>query len=394
MTYLTRRPPPLSASRAPKSRVPIDALPAEPGFADLAKAYLEGEGYTVARKTPDKSFTGFLRAVRDRDQRVLEKVYQSEYRSDASASVRKVAMGETSGAIGGFLVPLDYSLAIFSVIAEESFVYPRAHVIPMRSAEMLLPQIDNETVPAAAGVSPFFGGLIFRWGNEQSPAQTEPAFRQLSLKAWDLLGRATTSNQLLMDMGSEGEEALVRIFGQAAAWYLEYAMFRGTGTPTQMPLGILNAPAALNVNRGVALTISTVDVANMASRILPFCWKHGIWACSPSCIAQLGKLPNFFLNTGTPCEDGHAGTLWTRPVFVTEKLPPLGTRGDIVFFDPSLYVLGIRQEVLVDVSPHSAFRNFQTDFRVWLRADGKPQLSDTITLQDQATTVSSIVVLN
>jgi HK97 family phage major capsid protein len=302
-------------------------------------------------------------------------------------------MGENSGVVGGYLVPLDYSLALMKVISEESFIYPRAHKVPMLAAETLCPRIDVETAPASAGISPFFGGIVFKWGSSQAPQETEPTFRQLSLKAWDLLGYATVSNDWLGDTGPDGEAAVVELFGKAAAWYAEYAFLQGTGTAAQMPLGILKAGQTKAVARAGGNAVAAADVANMTAALLPASWPRAIWACSPTVKAQLVKISTYFLNACGLEPDGRHYSLDGIAGYVTEKLPPLGTAGDLILFDPWLYVIGVRQEVLVDVSPHSRFQTNQTDFRIWMRMDGKPQVSGQITLQDTSTVVSPYVLL-
>jgi HK97 family phage major capsid protein len=358
-------------------------------------------GVPPSQPPPRRSFVGFLKAVQETAspatrlaaQYRLHKDYGSGYRSERTAGVQKAAMGEESGSVGGYLLPVDYTAALLESLVENSFIYPRANVIPMATAEVRCPRIDVETVPANPGVSPFLAGMSFSWGSGQAPAETEPTFREARLKAWDLLGYAIVSNQLLADTGPEGEEYLVRLFGKAAAWYAEYAFLRGTGAAQLMPLGLLNAPAALAVNRATPNQITAGDIANMGAAMIPYGWQNAVWAVSPTCLAQLVKVSNFFLNQGKP-DEFNCGYLLTRPVFITEKLPPLGTPGDLVFFDPSLYVIGSRQEVLVDVSAEALFRSNQTVFRVWLRLDGRPQLSAPVTLADGTTRASSIVVLN
>ena len=357
--------------------------------------------------TTQRSFRGFLKAVKHRDDRTLETIYGSGWERT------KAAMGEESGQIGGYLVPLDYSARLLKTIAEESFLYAKATVVPMVAPEMYLPQIDSETAPTVAGTSPFFGSMIFTWGQSQVPGETEPLFRQFDLKAWDLLGRTTVSNQWLMDVGGgdysmsvatslnglekelqpAGEEFLLELFGKAATWYAEYAFLRGTGVAAQMPLGIVNAPALKAVTRSGGSLIALADVALMAASLIPSGWKNAVWACHPTCLAQVMKITTYFVNGGTVADPLAAGTLMTRPLYITEKLPALGTAGDILLFDPTLYVIGERQQILIDVSEQPGFRTNQTDYRVWLRLDGRPWLKSTVTLQDTSTTVSGYVAL-
>ena len=378
-----------------------------------------------------KSFPDFLNQIRGADARspegmqyecrkTLEKSYGSGYvekdaGSDELRYVKKAAMSVLSGTTGGYLLPMDYSAALLETVAEECFIYPRATVIPMFSLELQAPRIDVETAPTARGDSALFGGVRFRWGLEDAPTQiAEPAFRMGNFKAWDLLGDAVVSNQWLHDAGAiqptegalrpeadpllKAEHYLIRLFGKAAAWYAEYAFLQGMGSAMSMPLGIVNSPARYLAARAGANAIVIADVANMTARLLPRSWNSAVWACSPLALAQVQQIATYQVNTNPtdidkvrprPC-----GYLSSLPLFVTDKLPPLGNRGDLVLFDPSLYVIAQRMEVVVDVSPDVRFLNNQTVYRVWLRLDGKPQFSSTVTLPDLTTSVSPYVVLN
>lgn len=369
---------------------------------------------TVGRAPSLPSFQGFLKAVQRGDRRTLEQVYKSPYVQRPPTQVRKTAMGETSGVVGGYLVPVEYTAQLLQSFEEDSFIYPRAWVVPMHGQELQAPTV-NATTAQSAGTAPYFGGLNFSWGASQAPSETEPTFKTANLHAWDLLGYATVSNQWLSDVGGQpdpswpkadggpqdsfrdgtGDQALLELFGRAAAWYAEYAFLRGLGADASMPLGILNSPALLTGSRATPSTIVAADIAGMAAKMLPFGWKSAIWACHPSCLAQIMKISTYQLSEyhGEQA-DGRCGTLIGRPLFVTDKLPALGTRGDLIFFDPRLYVIGDRQEVLVDASTLGpAFRTNQTDFRVWMRLDGLPLLSNAVTLADGTQTASPYVAL-
>src|SRR5262249_14931160 len=82
------------------------------------------------------------------------------------------------------------------------------------------------------------------------------------------------------------------------------------------------------------------------------------------------------------------------PVFVTEKLPALGTAKDVVLVDWQHYLIGDRQQVEVAFSEHVAFLTNQGVWRFACRVDGQPWLRSPVTLSDAATTVSPYVYLN
>ncbi len=324
-----------------------------------------------------------LRALRDGNHGELHRM-----------GVQKAILNENTGDIGGYIVPPDYSVQMLEAWSEEGFVQQRANVIPMASKSTFVPYVDSETVQAA-GTSPFFGGLSFGWyGQGQNPPDTNPQFHQLNLNAGDLIGNVILSNQLLTDMGDAGEQKFMRLLGRAAAWYEEYAVLQGLGIDHSQPLGVLNAPSRMLVPRQIANQISGVDVANMLAKLIPFSWMHSIWAASPTALAQLGTIDGFTVNEDPmSTEQGWVGTLYGRPVRATEKLPALGTQGDLIYFDPSLYVIGRRQEIVITASETPNFNRNETMFRVWSRIAGLPMFSGPITLADGASTASPFVIL-
>ncbi len=352
------------------------------------------DGWMAAQsKTKGKSFSGFLKAIASRRPDLVEE------QGGRYVTFEKSSINETSGAGGGYLVPVEYTTKLLFSLNERSLIYPRAFVVPMGSSEVRGPMLDATTVQAA-GTAPFFGGLLYKWGTDGrfifSNDETEPQFRELTLRAWDLLGFAGITNQMLADMGPEGESRLLDTLGQAAAWYAEYAFFNGYGAGASMPLGILNAPCAIDVARAGASHIIQADVATMISKLLPSCWMRAIWCCSVTALTDVVKLTGYQANIARRDEnDPCVGYLENRPLFVTDKLPALGTRGDLTLFDPSLYVIGDRMQVVVDVGDQTPtlFQSNRSMFRTWLRLDGKMMLNGPVTLPDVAQTVVSAVVV-
>jgi HK97 family phage major capsid protein len=214
------------------------------------------------------------------------------------------------------------------------------------------------------------------------PTEIEPRLKSNKLVAWDLIGYVTVSNQLVEDEGGAGEAALFRLFADAATWELEQAFLNGTGADGQMPLGVLACPALKAIARAGGGHIAQADIAGLVAALLPASWKSAIWACSPSCLGDVVKVSGFVLNQAVESKEGYTGMLLGRPLFVTDKLPSLGTKGDLLLFDPKLYTVGMRQDVRVDTDKGlgPGFTQQMTQWRVWLRADGKPQLSSPITL--------------
>jgi len=87
-------------------------------------------------------------------------------------------------------------------------------------------------------------------------------------------------------------------------------------------------------------------------------------------------------------------TILGRPVIFTEKVPALGTTGDIGFYDLSYYLIGDRQQVEVAASDQFAFQNDQTAYRIIERVDGRPWLQSALTPHNgSGNTLSAFVQL-
>jgi HK97 family phage major capsid protein len=344
---------------------------------------------------PKKTFGDFLLAVARNDRAYLEKHYGSVF----NAWQTKAALGESSGVTGGYTVPPDFYQGLVQLVSEMTFVRPRAFVLPMASLTLQIPYLDVTTVQSA-GVSPFFGGVQMYWTAEaQTRTETEPAFKQMELKAWELSGYSVSSNVLLQDSTVGLEKFLMTLFARAIAWFEEYAFLQGNGVGK--PQGMVTAPAAVQVTRAGGAgsqSVAFADVATMWSKLLPASWGSAVWAFSPSVVPQLLQLKDgasraIFVSIDQGAVKAPTWSLLGRPAFPTEKLPALGGTGDLVLIDPALYVIGDRMQVEVAASEHVNFLKNQMTWRVVERVDGQPWLEKPITLQDGSTQVSPFVVL-
>lgn len=341
---------------------------------------------------PKKTFGDWCLAVARNDRNYLEKHYGSTFQE----WTRKAALGEASGVTGGYTVPTDFYQKIMTIVAENSFIRPRAFTVPMGSASLQIPYLDITTAQAA-GTTPFFGGVKMSWTAEaQTRQETEPAFKQMELKAWELSGYSVSSNVLLADSGISLEQFLMVLFGKAIAWFEEFAFLQGNGAG--QPQGVLSANATVSVTRQTANEVQYQDVATMWGKLLPHSWGTAVWLFSPSVVQQLLRLADgsnraIFLSIDQGITKTPYWSLLGRPAIPTEKLPALGTKGDLMLVDPSLYVIGDRQGIEIAASEHVNFLKNQMTWRVVERVDGQPWIDKPITLQDGITQVSPFVAL-
>jgi HK97 family phage major capsid protein len=324
--------------------------------------------------------------------------------------VQKAAMTSVSGSQGGYVIPQTFALRLLAA-GEPGFIRPRATVIPSASAELLVPTIDTTTAQAA-GTTPFFGGLLLKWTEEgQTFAESEQAYKQLSLKLNFLGGSVTVSLPWLQDQHPATADAvLTALFARALAWYEDYAFLRGTGVG--QPLGILNAACTINVARQVASHVQYTDLATMLSKLLPESINRACWLFNPTAQTDLLQLKDgagraALLQVGATPQGYAQWAMLGLPAYPTEKLPALGTAGDVLLVDPTFYVIadhvaqmdpnaGPGVGLAVAFSAHASFTTFTKNQGVFLiakRLDGQPWLDKAVTLQAGSTQVSPFVAL-
>jgi HK97 family phage major capsid protein len=349
-----------------------------------------------------RSFGDFLRGVERRDSRYLSDHYGSRFVLPETHT--KAALAEGSGPTGGYTVPPRWAAAIYAVMAETNLLRRNgALVLPMMSATLQLPY-PNVEAAQAAGVSPFFGGFSLSWAGEgQTRAEAEPQVEALELRAWELSGYCPIFRPLMDDAPALGTW-LLNLFGRSVGWFEDYAFLQGNGVGK--PQGILSAGATVSVTRQSAGQISYLDVSTMIAKLPPASYQRAFWAFAPTAQTNLLQLKDgagravFLDNTSSPPSGGR-WSLAGFPAFPTEKLPALGTKGDLLLIDPAFYVIEEKWDepdsgagILVSASEHPRFTQNQVVFRVLQRVDGQPLTRGAITLQDGTSQVSPFVVLN
>jgi HK97 family phage major capsid protein len=337
----------------------------------------------------------YHRGDADRAEEHLAKHYGPDTLGPYAVEYAKTALAETSGTIGGYLVPEELREDINTSVEELAIVRPRAFVVPMKTATLKLP--IPVTTAQVAGVAPYFGGLQPTWNQESvSLPESEPTFAQVELKAKELCCISIISNPLLQD-GLGIEAVLRKLLTKAISWGEDYAFLRGTGAG--QPLGILNSSATIQVARANASHFGYADSAAMAGRLLPYSWPHAIWVMHPLALVDMltseGAL-NIAWQSNQPRETGGpVGTLHTMPVYVSGSLPSLGTPGDVMLFDPTLYAIGDRQVLDIQITGDDplSFKYYRSVIRTISRVDGQPMFPAPITLPDATNTVSAYVAL-
>lgn len=293
------------------------------------------------------------------------------------------AMGESSGAGGGLLVPSPMEQMLLDRALHQSIVMARANIKPMTSKTVDVAGF------AATDQSNTLYGMTFNWLSENETVTPGTGqVRAVKLEGWTAGIYLSASNELVADSPGFETELMTRL-GDAVAESLDYYFINGDGVGK--PLGYLNSDAVIAVDAEAGQAADTLVVENilkMFSRSTnPM---NSVWVANPGTITELGKMyftvgADSFSGQTALQQSGGMMTMLGRPVLFTSRAPVLGEQGDITFADLSQYMVGLRQGVGVEASPHPGFTSNQMTFRCLVRVDGRPVTNTAYTGRDSIT---------
>ena len=290
----------------------------------------------------------------------------------------------------GLLIPEQFAAELFDMSLEGEIVRPRARIERMTSDTK---KIAGFTV--GTGGNPF--GISGGWTEEGTEiAEANPASRAVALHANGLKVLVQISNEAAAD-GTSVDAQLTQALTRGLGWLLDSAFLTGTGAG--QPLGIFNSAATITVSKETAQAAATIlyeNLTNMLARLHPASFSGSVWVANPTTIPQLMQLSIGVGMAGQVVpvlrESDGAFSLLTRPIVFSEKVPTLGTKGDIGLYDFSQYAVGLRAELRIEKSGHVGFTRDTTYYRGVVRADGQPMWDAPYTPANGSTT-SPFVVL-
>lgn len=305
------------------------------------------------------------------------------------------AFGSTVPADGGFLIPERLRADLLRVSLETAVVRPRARVIPMDSLTVPFPTIDSTT-----NATSVFGGVVGYWTEEGGTlTDSAPSFGRVTLRANKLTIYSVIPNELFQDSIISLDAFMSDLYPEAVSWFEDVAFISGDGVGK--PLGYLNAPAGVSVAKETNQTAGTIVLENILkaySRMLPSSLGRGVWIAH---IDTMPELATMALSVGTGgsavwltnngLEGGPPTNILGRPVIFTEKVPSVGSVGDIAFVDLSYYLIGDRMAMQAATSQDFRFGTDETAMRVIERVDGRPWIQSAVTPQTGSNQLSPFV---
>ena len=326
-------------------------------------------------------------ANRRNDERLSK--YWHDDTSDARSEKRATAQKMGVGALGGFAIPDQFIADVLKVSPQEAVVRSRATVIPAGSppdAKLKMPSLDQ------TATSNMYGGItLVHSGEDLERTLTNLKMLKVELEPKDISGALLASNKLLNNWEAGGSFFKTQM-SMAKNGQEDYDFLRGTGA--NQSTGVLNAACRIDYSRATASTIVYADVVGMLARM-----KFGgslIWLASQTTIPQLANIAdagsnNLWVQSAT---DGIPSTMLGYPVVWSDRLPALGTRGDLCLLDLKYYLVKDGSGPFIDMSTDYRFLNDETTFKLVWNVDGQAWLKEPLPLEGSTSnTVSPFVIL-
>jgi HK97 family phage major capsid protein len=302
---------------------------------------------------------------------------------------REQSMG--TGTEGGFAVPEQFRPQLLQVQPAEAIFEPRATVIPAGDppdAKITMPALDQTSAENVYG-----GVVMYKVGEGKALTESDVALKEVSLEPQGLGGYVTVTNKLLQNWQAAGS-LIANQLRKALIGYKDTQFYNGNGVAG--PLGILNAPAAIKVNRTTASQVVAADIRSMIARM-----KMGgnyLWVGSQTIITYLSAMVDAGSNMifHTDYTKPVPNTLMGIPLMFHDRSVALGTEGDLILVDAAYYL--IKQGSGPYVASDGGIVNFtsnKTLIKIIDNVDGKPWLSAPLPLEGSTSnTVSPFVILS
>jgi HK97 family phage major capsid protein len=320
-----------------------------------------------------KSFGDFLLSIKRGDIQRLKSVY---------GAVKDMAEG--AGSTGGYLVPEQHHAELLQMATASSPVLSRVRRIPVTGDAGTFPALNQFDAPTAgSGNTAYAGGIVATNAAEGgSLTETQATFKEIRYTIHKVGGYTEVSNELVADSPLAIEALLKALFSRAVMAKLERHVIRGSGVGE--PLGILNAPALVNVTPAVNNEFSYDDAVQMLSRYTNLSGASALWLHHPSVFPDIAVMES--PAGGAVWQANYAAGVSSMLLGIdlarSEHSPQANNAGDVLLADFGAYLLFERQALSVAFSEHAAFNNDKGTWRFTYRCDGQPWVKGAVTLAD------------
>ena len=287
-----------------------------------------------------------------------------------------LGMNTQVGSEGGYAIQVDFANRIMDSVIEQSEILNRVdrYQVSANANEVYVSMV-NETSTANV-----FGGVVAYVVEEGATIpNTKPSLKQIRLPLKKLAALAYVTDEQMRDAQFTGS-LLERAFGLAIARLREKMIIEN----------VINNPGTTTIAKESGQSAATVVGKNflkMRNALLSTSRRNAIWSMHPDVAAELPEMYLSGAHTDRYIympEDGIYSVgydrLFGREIIESDYCSTLGTKGDVLYWNPFEYLEISKGGIETAASIHVAFDTAQMAFRAISYANGMCKYDQGISL--------------
>lgn len=309
-------------------------------------------------------------------------------------------MGTTIGADGGFFLQTEYAADLLDPMFETGVLSSRVrqHTITNPAANEVTFNILDET---DRGRGTRLGGMrLYTRAQAEAVTKSKPAFRKWSVRPEAVMGICYFTQEELDDVPGIAQR-ITSYFNNEAGYELDEWILKGDGASE--PAGIVNNAAFISVTAETgqeAASLVSENFEKMYARMPARHRANAIWSHPADALPQLMSLrldmgvssvPLWI--PGNSLTNAPNNTVLGKPMLELEQAESIGTANDIMFIDPTQYMLVRKGGVRTDLSIHVQFLYGEVILRLMFRLGGGSWWKSAITPANDGDTIGPFIGL-
>ena len=309
-------------------------------------------------------------------------------------------LSEGTGAYGGFFIDTQKADDLLAPMWETGVLLPRVkqYNITQQNANSVTFVAIDET---DRGQGNRLGGLrLYTREEAGSVTASKPQWYEFEVKTKAVMAVCYFTEEQMQD--TPGLVSLVQGYFQNEAGYeIDEYILNGDGASE--PLGITNHDCLISASKETGQAADTVvaeNFINMYARMPERNRRNAIWTYPANALPQMLQLSLDLGVTSVPLWlPGNQlvgqpyNSILNRPVVELEQAPTVGDANDIMFIDPTQYLLVRKGGARTDLSIHVQFLYGETVMRFMFRLGGASWWKSAITPANDGDTLGPFIGL-
>ena len=277
----------------------------------------------------------------------------------------------------GFDIPIEFPSIIIEAAVATSPILAKLWRFPMADSVVSIPRLSQSD-------SDYFGGVFTEWSGRATSGEgttmnaTAPTTTKNEFYAKKCTMMVILTDELIQDAPINILNYVTGLLVRKFTYELERVVIAGNGKSEPTGITVDSTVVANAVARAKSGDLSYKDIIKLDGELNEIFKSPYLITRKKTIAALRGQVDN----TGRPIWfEGwgmHNGTptlvseILGIPYHVTRNCPALGTQGDVIEGDLSMYMLGMRQDMRIDISDAPGFTKNETYVRFIARLDGMP----------------------